>query len=291
MSRTAIQPMIKIKHICSYLGFSLILFLNFTITYPLNMMAQGVISVSPKRVVFEGTKKIVEVNLTNEGQDSAKYAISFIQLKMTLDSKFVEITNPDPGQQFADKNIRFYPRSVMLGPNESQIVRLQLNKGNELSPGEYRSHLYFKSLTNQKVLGENGIKKDSTFKLDISPTFGVTIPVIIRVGESTTVLNINDLKMEKTATSSHILYLTINRSGNMSAYGDLKVTYIAPNGKATEISLLNGIAVYTPNTSRIIKVDLYNTTNLDFSKGIIRVLFSSQSEARPQKLAEAELVL
>lgn len=283
--------MIKIKFIYSYLGLLLFLLINFAIVFPSYLMAQGVISISPKRVIFEGPKKIVEVNLTNEGQDSAKYAISFIQLRMTVDSKFVEITNPDPGQLFADKNIRFYPRSIMLGPNETQVVRLQLTKGNELLPGEYRSHLYFKSLSNQKALGIDGVKIDSTSRFEISPTFGITIPVIIRVGESTTVLNIKDIKMETTATSSHILHLTINRNGNMSAYGDLKVTYIAPNGKETEIALLNGIAVYTPNDSRIIKVDLYNTTNLDFSKGTIRVLFSSQSEARPQKLAEAELVL
>jgi len=291
MYRSVLQQMLNFKYKGPNLSLFLYLIFSIAITFSSNIMAQGVISISPKRVVFEGPKKIVEVNLTNEGQDSAKYAISFIQLRMTLDSKFVEITNPDPGQLFADKNIRFYPRSVVLGSNESQVVRLQLAKGNELLPGEYRSHLYFKSLNNQKALGVGGVKIDSTSRFELSPTFGITIPVIIRVGESTTVLNIKDLKLETTAISTHVLHLTINRSGNMSAYGDLKVTYIAPNGKDTEIALLNGIAVYTPNASRMIKVDLYNTTNLDFSKGTIRVVFSSQSEARPQKLAEAELVL
>lgn len=291
MYLTEHHKMIKKKYISPYLGVLLILLFSFSILFTPKLRAQEQISVSPKRVIFEGPKKIAEVNLTNEGLDSAKFAISFIQLRMTLDSKFVEITNPDQGQNFADKNIRFYPRSVMLGPNESQVVRLQLTKGNELMPGEYRSHLYFKSLKNQKALGFDGVKKDSILNLNISPTFGITIPVIIRVGESTTVLNITDLKMEKTATSSQILFLTINRTGNMSAYGDIKVIYIAPNGKETEIALLNGIAIYTPNASRIVKVDIFNTSNLDFNKGTIRVLFSSQSETRPQKLAEAELVL
>ena len=125
MYRSVLQQMLNFKYKGPNLSLFLYLIFSIAITFSSNIMAQGVISISPKRVVFEGPKKIVEVNLTNEGQDSAKYAISFIQLRMTLDSKFVEITNPDPGQLFADKNIRFYPRSVVLGSNESQVVRLQ----------------------------------------------------------------------------------------------------------------------------------------------------------------------
>ena len=67
---------------------------------------------------------------------------------------------PDSGQQFADKYLRFFPRRVTLAPNESQMVKLQMVKTNELQPGEYRSHLYFRAVPKEQPLGESDPKKD-----------------------------------------------------------------------------------------------------------------------------------
>src|SRR5437868_5880944 len=109
------------------------------------LSAQGNLLITPKRVVFEGNKRSEELNLANIGKDTATYIISFIQYRMEEDGKFVKITQPDPGQNFADKNLRFFPRTVTLGPNEAQTVKVQLTKANDLAPGEYRSHLYFRA--------------------------------------------------------------------------------------------------------------------------------------------------
>lgn len=273
------------------IGLFFLLFIIFSVLCNANVMAQGNLLIAPHRIVFEGQKRVMEVNLANVGQDSAKYSISFLQYRMTEDGAYEEITTPDPGQNFADKNIRFFPRSVMLGPGESQVVKLQLTKSEQLEPGEYRSHLYFRALPNQKALGEEDTKKDTTsISIKIVPIFGITIPVIIRVGESTTTLNITDLKLE-TADSTKKLLLTIHRTGNMSVIGDISISHIAPNGKETKIGLVNGIAIYTPSPLRRLKVDLENKSTVDLGKGTIRVLFSSQSDTRPEKLAEAELVL
>jgi uncharacterized membrane protein len=272
-------------------GLSFFLFLILTVFFNVHLKAQGNLMVNPKRVVFEGQKRIMEVNLSNVGLDSAKYSISILQLRMTDDGKFEEITTPDPGQNFADKNIRFFPRSVILAPNETQVVKLQLTKSDQLEPGEYRSHLYFKSLNELKALGEEVTKNDSTVSIKIIPVFGITIPVIIRVGESNTILNITDLKLETAPDGSIKLNLKINRTGNMSAFGDLSISYIAPNGKKTKIGLAKGIAVYSPNFLRNVKVDLEINSEIDLSKGAIKVLYESQLDTRPEKLAEAELVL
>lgn len=267
------------------------LLICFTILLNFHLKAQGNINISPSRIVFEGQKRIMELNLSNDSQDSAKYSISFMQIRMTEDGVFQTITTPDPGQNFADKNIRFFPRSVVLGPNETQVVKIQLTKSDQLQPGEYRSHLYFKSLTTQKALGEEDLKKSAGNLLNITPTFGVTIPVIIRVGESNTLLNISDVKLETTAEGTRKLDLVLNRTGNMSVYGDVSILHIAPNGKQTKIGLTKGVAVYVPNSMLRVQVELDGKSGVDLSKGKIRVLYSSQSETHPQKLAEAELVL
>ncbi len=82
--------------------------------------AQGNLLVTPRRVVFDGSSRVMELNLANTGRDTARYNISFIQYRMTEEGAFEEITEPDPGQFFADNHLRFFPRSVTLAPNEAQ---------------------------------------------------------------------------------------------------------------------------------------------------------------------------
>ncbi|MDQ6609880.1 MAG: hypothetical protein M3Y85_08675, partial [Bacteroidota bacterium] len=60
--------------------------------------AQGNLLVTPKRVVFEGSKRSEELNLANTGKDSATYDISFIQIRMKEDGSMENITTPDSTQ-------------------------------------------------------------------------------------------------------------------------------------------------------------------------------------------------
>ena len=138
--------------------FSFFLFLSvgiigFTLFTGYDVSAQGNLLITPRRVVFEGNKRSFDLNLANIGSDTATYSISIVQIRMKEDGGFETITQPDPGQQFADRFIRFFPRSVTLGPNESQVVKVQLTKTNELTPGEYRSHFYFRAVPKMQPLG------------------------------------------------------------------------------------------------------------------------------------------
>lgn len=254
--------------------------------------AQGNLLITPRRVVFDGSRRVMELNLANTGQDSSKYNVSLIQYRMNDDGSFAEITEPDPGQNFADKNIRFFPRTVTLGPNEAQVVKMQVTNTDKLAPGEYRSHVYFRSVPKQVALGEEDTKRDTTaVSVKLTPIFGITIPVIIRIGASTTSVTLSDLQYEKFNDTINILNLTFNRSGNMSTYGDLKIVHISASGKETQIGTINGIAVYTPNTLRKVRIELDNVNNVDYKSGKIKVTFSSQSDTKPEKYAEAELEL
>jgi P pilus assembly chaperone PapD len=242
------------------------------------------------RIIFDAQKRILELNVSNDSQDSAKYVLSFVQIRMTEEGVMQWINTPDPGQKFADKYIRIFPRTVRLGPGDTQIVRLQLTKTDQMEQGEYRSHLYFKSLVPQKPLGAGDVKKDSGVFLNIEATFGITIPVFIRVGESTTKLNINDMKIETAANGSKQLKLTLNRTGNMSVYGEISVIHVAPNGKETKIGVLGNIAVYTPNALLRQIIDLDDKKGTDLSRGKLRIVFTSKTGTNNEKLAEAELM-
>ncbi len=277
-----------IYFIIFYSGFILLMFFSSII----NLVAQGNLMIFPRRVVFEGSKRHQELNIANTGTDTARYNISIVQFRMKEDGAFEEITQPDSGENFADKYIRFFPHTVVLAPNEAQVVKIQLTKTNQLSAGEYRSHIYFRAVPNEKPLGEKEVPKDTTsISIKLVPIFGITVPVIIRVGESTAKVTISDVLFDMVNDTTPILKMTFNRTGNMSIYGDIAVDHITERGKVTRVSFVQGIAVYTPNPIRRFKVELDKTLDIDYSRGKLYVIFTAHSDTKPEKLAEAELLL
>lgn len=254
--------------------------------------AQGNLLITPRRVVFEGNKRSEELNLANTGKDTAKYNVSIVEYRMNEDGTFQEITEPDPGQNFADKFLRFFPRTVVLAPNEAQVVKVQVIKANELQPGEYRSHVYFRAVPNVKPLGEGETPKDSSsISVRLVPIFGITIPVIIRVGESMTKVTLSDLALEQPNDTTNRLKIIFNRTGNMSVYGDITVEHVAPNGKVTPVGSVKGIAVYTPNSIRRFQMDLDRRAVVNYHTGKLQVVYSTQSDVKPVPMASSELVL
>ena len=294
MSKTRSVLQGKLHCSCRFKLFVVFLagFLGFLIGSPISLNAQGDLMITPRRVVFEGGKKSIDLNLANIGEDTASYAISLVQIRMKEDGGFETITEPDPDQRFADRFIRFFPRSVSLGPNEAQAVKIQLIRSNELEPGEYRSHFYFRSIPKTTPLGEGEEPRDSTtISVTLKPIFGITIPAIIRVGESTTKVTISDLGFELVNDTVPRISFVFNRSGNMSVFGDLSVDHISTQGKITRVGIANGVAVYTPNTRRWFQFNLNAVPGVNFKSGTLRVIYSAPSDVKPVRFTEAELSL
>ncbi len=266
--------------------------LLLTVFFALPVVAQGDLLITPRRVVFEGNKRVEELNLSNTGRDTSVYNVSFVQYRMADDGTFQEITEPDPGQNFADKNLRFFPRTVTLAPGEAQTVRMQVLNRERLAPGEYRSHVYFRSVPKEGALGlDNADADTSALSIRIIPIFGITIPIIIRVGESDTRVAISDVALQKVDDSTNVVAFTFNREGNMSAYGDVRVTHISPDGTNTLLGAVNGVAVYTPNKKRNFQVLIDRAVLVNLKSGSLKVEYLSQSDRNPAKLAEASINL
>lgn len=264
----------------------------FFICCVLETNAQGNLMINPRRIVFEGERRMQELNLANTGNDTATYNVSFIQYRMKEDGGFEMITEPDSGQQFADKYLRFFPRSVTLAPNEAQVVKVQLSKTADLKPGEYRSHVYFRAVPKPTALGtEENLADSNVIGVKLSAIFGITIPVIIRVGTSDAKVALSNLSVDLQNDTLPRLRVTFKRDGNMSVYGDLTVTYQSPSGKKAIVGNVKGIAVYTPNRRRQFQVDLDRTLGFDYGKGKFHVEFTAQSDQKNAKLAEADLEL
>jgi hypothetical protein len=267
-------------------------FVGAFILFSIQSKAQGDLLLYPKRIVFEGSKKSQTLNLANTGKDTVRYLISVVQTRMKEDGGFETISQPDSGQHFAGKYFRFFPRNVVLAPNEAQSVKLQLINTNELEPGEYRSHIYLRAEPDKQPLGEvETIKDSSSISVRLVAVFGISIPVIIRVGESTTSVSLSDASFDLKKDSIPELKVTFIRTGNMSVYGDISVDHISLQGKVTRIGIAKGMALYTPNLVRHFNLLLDKNTGIDYHKGKLRIAYTTQPDAKSVKLAETELVL
>lgn len=254
--------------------------------------AQGDLLITPKRLVFDGSKRAEEINLANIGKDTATYNISFTQFKMDENGNFIVVSEDDSTQKFAHKNLRFFPRTVTLAPNEAQSVKVQLIRANELLPGEYRSHLLFKIVLNKTALGEEqkDVQTDTGIAVNIKPVFGISIATIIRVGATNVGGQFSNTRfIAASPTTNAAINFTLNRTGNISLYGDLQVLYIGPDNKSTQVGTMKGLAVYTPNALRNVQLPIKIVPGLNYNTGKFVIEYSNPS-AKNAIIAQTEIV-
>lgn len=276
------------RHICMIV-MAVILF----IVLPSNsLQAQGSLLLTPKRIIFEGNKTSESINLANSGTDTARYVISLVDLRMNEDGSFEEISQADAWQISAEPYLRYFPRTVTLAPNEAQVIRVQYNRQAQMAPGEYRSHIYVRALSTPTPLGEKGPEQTASIAVKLQPVFGISIPVIIRVGETNATAFFSGISLETPDSASYALSMVLNRTGNMSIYGNIIVRYITPNGISTVVATVKGLAVYTPNKLRRIQLPLDKNMQIDCRHpGKLVVQFFSHANDKDKKIAETEMVV
>jgi hypothetical protein len=148
--------------------------------------------------------------------------------------------------------------------------------------------VYFRAVPKETALGTEEINKDTTsIGVKLTPIFGITIPVIIHVGESNTEVSLSDMKVETVGDTIPRLQFAFNRTGNMSVYGDIKVEHVSPQLVVTPVGIVRGIAVYTPNTVRRFQMDLDRKAKVDYHSGSLKITYTSQSDTKPELLTEA----
>lgn len=273
-----------------YLAFTCTNLILLLVILPGSVKAQGDLLITPRRIIFEKATRIQELTLANIGKDSAKYLISMMQIRMTEEGSFEQIKQPDSGQLFASANLRIYPRSVSIAPGESQLVKIQLIKTDQLAPGEYRSHIYVRAVPVEKPLGDMDASKDSTgISVKLTAIFGISVPILIRIGENDTKITLTNPSLVIGGDKTAKLNVTLNRAGRMSSYGDMTVECIAADGKVTQVGMVKGIAVYTPNIKRRFQFVLDNRAHIDYSACKLHILYKTQKDAARQDTAETEL--
>lgn len=256
----------------------------------------GDLLVAPTRVVLEGRTRAAEITLVNIGSAPATFRISLYHLRMLESGEMKEIETPEEGAPWSDDLVRYAPRQVTLDPNVSQVVRLQLRLPASLPDGEYRSHLLFRAVPREDSMPERSIEKPvgddaKGFSVRLTPIYGVSIPLIVRHGQTTATAALRNLAVQPARGDEPAsVACELQRTGNQSLYGNVTVTFVPASGTPRVVGMMNGVAVYAPLAQRALRIPLQPPPGFALAGGKLEVAFS-RPEQNGERLASATLPL
>ena len=224
----------------------------------------GDINLYPRRIVMDQRQRISSVGIYNKTPFEGEYEISITDMVMTETGAVIPVDNLPAGVDAAALNpastmLRWSPRRVLLPGSEAQTVRIMARPPADLPAGEYRAHFMVVSVPKdvdegfsiEDAVGDSAGAGESV-GVTIRPRFGISIPVIIRIGETTLDVSLQDVSFGEDENGEFIT-LTIMRSGTRSAYGDLTITAA---GIDEPVAIAKGIGVYPEIDSRMVRLAL-----------------------------------
>lgn len=185
----------------------------------LALPAWAQINVIPTRVIFEPGQRSAEVTLINTASQAYTFRMGWQDIMYDERGNSMRIeegaARPTPA---ASDFIRFSPRLITLGPNESQVIRL-MRRGQQ-EAGEYRSHFLFQ----RQAAAPTGTATPSDgMSIALNVALGVTIPVVIREGRGEPSVAIRSAGVRQTPDQRWVLDVDLAREGAYSTRTDIEL--------------------------------------------------------------------
>lgn len=234
----------------------------------------GDINIYPRRIVMDRRQRVASIGLYNKMPFEGEYEISVVNMVMADNGQITPFSNLAEGYDISRVNtasdmLRWSPRRVLLLGSEAQTVRVMARPPADLPDGEYRAHFTVVSVPSDVNDGFSiddavgaGNQTGRNVGVTIRPRFGISIPVIVRVGETTLDVGLQDFSLVQGENGPQVA-LTITRSGTRSAYGDLILT--AP-GQNEPLVVARGIGIYPEIDARKLQLAI----NPEFDLGKLR---------------------
>lgn len=250
--------------------------------------AAGDLLVAPTRVILDGSRG-TEVVLNNIGIDPATYRVSLEIKRMTAEGGLDEIdeANANAAERAALDMIAFSPRRVTLPPNQPQVIRIGVRIPEGLAPGEYRAHMLFRAVPDAAPpVADPAKPAGDGVSIALTPIYGITIPIIVRVGDLAATAKIGEAWVENTRDGPAFNF-HLTRTGNRSVYGDIAVTR---PGVAEPLLLARGIAVYPEVGDRTVSLRVPAEVAAKL-KGPVQIRYSEDREVGGATIDQADRVV
>ena len=243
----------------------------------------GDLLVAPTRIVLDG-RRGTEVILNNIGDDVATYRISVELRRMTPEGRLVDVEAPSAAEKSAQEMIFYAPRRITLPPGQPQSIRLSARAPQGLPDGEYRVHMLFRAVPPPRPAVAPQKIEGVAFQL--TPIYGVTIPVIVRLGNLEAKAGLANVR-KVTDGGKPAIALDISRSGDRSTFGEVRVLKA---GVADPIAIVRGVAVYTELGQRSVTIPI-DPAHVAEANGPVTVQYVEPTDTGPVTIAETTAVL
>lgn len=245
----------------------------------------GDLLVAPTRVVLDG-RKGAEIILNNIGDEPATYRVSIEFLRMTEDGGLIDVADPTDSDKKAQDMIVYAPRKVTLAPREPQAIRIAARAPQGVPDGEYRVHMLFRAIPDPASVVEAGNEAVKGVHFKLTPIYGVTIPVIVRLGNLEATAAIANVHLDE-KQGSDFVDLDLVRNGTRSVFGEVRVLKA---GIKDPIAVEKGIAIYTDVGKRHVSIPLEAKYKSEAS-GPVTVQYVETFDDGSHVLAETQTVL
>jgi P pilus assembly chaperone PapD len=247
----------------------------------------GDLLVAPTRIVLDG-RKGAEIILNNIGDEPATYRVSVDFRRMDVNGGLEDVAQPTATDQQAADMIIYAPRRVTLAPHEPQAIRIAARPPQGLPDGEYRVHMLFRAIppANPVVPASLSTEQEKGLRFQLTPIYGVTIPVIVRLGNLQATAAIANVHLDK-KDGNPMVSLDLSRSGARSTYGEVRVLKA---GIKDPIALQKGVAVYTELNLRHVSVPVSVNYKGDVA-GPVTVQYVETYDDGSHVIAETQAVL
>ena len=246
----------------------------------------GDLLVAPTRLVLDG-RRGAEIILNNIGDEPATYRISVEFRRMDENGGLAEVAQPTAADQAAADMLIYAPRRVTLAPHEPQAIRIAARAPQGLADGEYRVHLLFRaSPPATPVVQAAAAQPEKGLRFELIPVYGVTIPVIVRLGNLQATAGIANVHLDR-SSGNPFVSLDLSRNGQRSTFGEVRV--MKP-GVKDPVALQKAVAVYTEISARHLSIPVSSSFKGDIA-GPVTVQYVETGDDGSHVIAETQAVL
>jgi hypothetical protein len=246
----------------------------------------GDLLVAPTRIVLDG-RKGAEIILNNIGDEPATYRVSVVFRRMTEDGGLLDVDEPTANDRAAEDMIIYQPRKIVLAPHQPQSIRIVARVPEGLPDGEYRVHMLFRAIPPAvPVVAAAAAEPVKGVHFQLTPIYGVTIPVVVRLGNLQATAGIANVTLQK-KDGKPAIALDLSRSGSRSTYGEVRVLKA---GVKDPIAIQKNVAIYTEITRRHVAVAVDDAYRGEVA-GSVTVQYVETFDDGSHVIAETQAVL
>ena len=220
---------------------------------PALAQAGAVLFIYPTLIVFEGNQRSATITVTNRGDQTGTFEMSWTDMTMRPDGGLVKYEGQAPWS--VQSYVRYSPRRVTLAPAESQVVRIAVRRGLDIPEGEYYSHFRVLTLNSEDPSeAANDVEEEAeAAAITIEARSAVAIPIVWRNSRATPDASIEAVQVDNDANQ---ISVDVRRHGPLSVRGYLHVFEKAADGSRSPLAEPVPLVIYPSLEARTLAIEL-----------------------------------